>query len=62
MNPLGAAFEFAEIPVRYASAVKLAHQAGAAQAGGAISGFNTLMGLGGTFIGAGGLPGLSKLF
>lgn len=38
------------------------NQAGAAQAGGAISGFNTLMGLGGTFIGAGGLPGLSKLF
>ncbi|MGL4754819.1 MAG: hypothetical protein ACRCXB_20810 [Aeromonadaceae bacterium] len=38
------------------------NQAGAAQAGGAMSGFNTLMGLGGTFIGAGGLPGLSKLF
>ena len=38
------------------------NQAGAAQAGGSISGFNTLMGLGGTFIGAGGLPGLSKLF
>ncbi len=38
------------------------NQAGAAQAGGAISGFNTMMGLGGTFIGAGGLPGLSKLF
>lgn len=38
------------------------NQAGAAQAGGAISGFNTLMGLGGTFIGAGGIPGLSKLF
>lgn len=38
------------------------NQAGAAQAGGAISGLNTLMGLGGTFIGAGGLPGLSKLF
>lgn len=38
------------------------NQAGAAQAGGATSGFNTLMGLGGTFIGAGGLPGLSKLF
>lgn len=37
-------------------------QAGAAQAGGATSGFNTLMGLGGTFIGAGGLPGLGKLF
>ena len=38
------------------------NQAAAAQAGGATSGFNTLMGLGGTFIGAGGLPGLSKLF
>lgn len=38
------------------------NQAGAAQAGGAMSGFNTLLGLGGTFIGAGGLPGLSKLF
>lgn len=38
------------------------NQAGAAQAGGATSGFNTLMGLGGTFIGAGGLPGLGKLF
>lgn len=38
------------------------NQAGAAQAGGAMSGFNTLMGLGGAFVGAGGLPGLSKLF
>ncbi len=38
------------------------NQAGAAQAGGALSGFNTLMGLGGAFIGAGGLPGLGKLF
>ena len=38
------------------------NQAAAAQAGGATSGFNTLMGLGGTFIGAGGLPGLSTLF
>ena len=38
------------------------NQAAAAQAGGATSGFNTLMGLGGTFIGVGGIPGLSKLF
>ncbi len=38
------------------------NQAGAAQAGGALSGFNTLMGLGGMFVGAGGLPGLGKLF
>ncbi len=38
------------------------NQAGAAQAGAAGSGFNTLMGLGGAFIGAGGLPGLGKLF
>lgn len=38
------------------------NQAGAAQAGGSMSGFNTLMGLGGAFIGAGGLPGLGKLF
>lgn len=38
------------------------NQAGAAQAGGAMSGFNTLLGLGGAFVGAGGLPGLGKLF
>jgi hypothetical protein len=37
------------------------NQAGAARAGAAGSGFNTLMGLGGAFIGAGGLPGLRKL-
>lgn len=39
-----------------------AQLAGAAKAGGAMSGFNTLLGLGGTFIGAGGIPGLKKLF
>lgn len=38
------------------------NQAGAAQAGGAMSGFNSLLGLGGAFVGAGGLPGLGKLF
>ena len=37
-------------------------QAGAAQAGRATAPFNTLMGLGGIFVGAGGMPGIGKLF
>lgn len=37
-------------------------QSGAAQAGKATAGFNTLMGLGGMFVGAGGMPGIGKLF
>lgn len=48
---------------------QLLQQQGAAQAGGqlaqgnvAASGFNTLAGLGGLFVGAGGVPGIKKLF
>lgn len=60
---LNAAAQQGQAGQNYASQASHAfNQAGAARAGGAMSGFNTLMGLGGAFVGAGGLPGLSKLF
>ena len=60
---LNAAAQQGQAGQNYASQASQAYnQAGAAQAGGSMSGFNTLMGLGGAFIGAGGLPGLGKLF
>ena len=60
---LNAAAQQGQAGQNYASQASQAYnQAGAAQAGGSMSGFNTLMGLGGGFIGAGGLPGLGKLF
>lgn len=60
---LNAAAQQGQAGQNYASQASQAYsQAGAAQAGKATAGFNTLMGLGGMFVGAGGMPGIGKLF
>lgn len=60
---LNAAVQQGQAGQNYVSQASQAYnQAGAAQAGKATAGFNTLMGLGGMFVGAGGMPGIGKLF